>query len=655
MTTHIQQLIEISRHYGSNKDFAIAGGGNTSYKNKDHIWVKASGTNLANITEDGFALLDRKKLSAIPRETVSQDPAKRELQVKEALYASCVNPNNGRRPSVETSLHDAISYSFVVHLHPTLVNALMCGKDSAKITSELFPEALYIPYTDPGYTLFMKVLSAIHQYREKHHADPQVIFLENHGVFVGADNTDEIIRIYDQIISTLENRVDQLIETVDLPVPDHIASFIPAIRMMFSENDLKTCMLRHNDMIAHFYKSQHAFEKIAQPFTPDIIVYCKSNYLYIEDTDSPASIIDSVKSKLAGFVETHGYQPKILVLRNVGLLAVDDTWQGAKTCLDVFEDLVKISYYSDNFGGPRFMSPEQIAFIDNWEVEHYRRQIARGQSGKGKVHGKTAIVTGGAMGFGAGIARSLVEQGANVVIADINEEEGLPLSMALSEGRKNKAWYTPTDVGNPASLQKTIKDTIEKFGGIDLLISNAGILHAGSLDEMDPVTFNRMTKVNYSAFFYCVKYVSAVMKLQQAHKQDHHTDIIQINSKSGLAGSNKNFAYAGSKFGGIGLTQSFALELMPHRIKVNAICPGNFFEGPLWSDPDRGLFVQYLNAGKVPGAKTIEDVKKHYENMVPAKRGCRVEDVTKAIYYLIEQEYETGQALPVTGGQIMLH
>jgi sorbitol-6-phosphate 2-dehydrogenase len=94
---------------------------------------------------------------------------------------------------------------------------------------------------------------------------------------------------------------------------------------------------------------------------------------------------------------------------------------------------------------------------------------------------------------------------------------------------------------------------------------------------------------------------------------------------------------------------------MPHNIKVNAICPGNFFEGPLWSDPERGLFVQYLNAGKVPGAQTIEDVKKHYENMVPAKRGCQVEDVTKAIYYLIEQEYETGQALPVTGGQIMLH
>ena len=200
-----------------------------------------------------------------------------------------------------------------------------------------------------------------------------------------------------------------------------------------------------------------------------------------------------------------------------------------------------------------------------------------------------------------------------------------------------------------------IRKTVLCFGGIDVLLSNAGILRAGGLEEMTPETFDLMTRVNYNAYFHCAKYASAVMKIQNRHNSDLFMDIIQINSKSGLKGSNKNFAYAGGKFGGIGLTQSFALELMPFHIKVNSICPGNFFDGPLWSDPENGLFIQYLRAGKIRGAQTVADVKRHYESQVPAGRGCFPSDVVKAIYYVIEQEYETGQAVPVTGGQEMLN
>jgi NAD(P)-dependent dehydrogenase (short-subunit alcohol dehydrogenase family) len=145
------------------------------------------------------------------------------------------------------------------------------------------------------------------------------------------------------------------------------------------------------------------------------------------------------------------------------------------------------------------------------------------------------------------------------------------------------------------------------------------------------------------------------MKAQRKTHPDRTFDIIHMNSKSGLEGSNKNFAYAGSKFGGIGLVQSFAKELVEYGIKVNAVCPGNFFEGPLWMDSEKGLFVQYLNAGKVPGAETIEDVRLYYESKVPMKRGCYPLDVARAIMYCVEQEYETGQAIPVTGGQNMLH
>ena len=171
---------------------------------------------------------------------------------------------------------------------------------------------------------------------------------------------------------------------------------------------------------------------------------------------------------------------------------------------------------------------------------------------------------------------------------------------------------------------------------------------------MDEKTFEFVTSVNYKGFFICTKYAIPVMKLQHLYKPDFFMDIIQINSKSGITGSNKNFAYSGSKFGGIGLTQSFALELVNDHIKVNAVCPGNYFEGPLWADPENGLFAQYLRAGKVSGAKSVEDVRLFYEQKVPMGRGCNPKDVVKAIYYLIDQKYETGQAIPVSGGQVML-
>ncbi len=274
---------------------------------------------------------------------------------------------------------------------------------------------------------------------------------------------------------------------------------------------------------------------------------------------------------------------------------------------------------------------------------------------KKSLFNKVVAITGGAMGFGEGIARQLFAEGANVVIMDINREAGLSLARELNrQVSANRSWYVKADVGSLESMREAVYETVLEFSGLDVMISNAGILKAGSIEDMEPEDFDQVTRVNYHGYYNTVKAAAPVMKLQNRYSGQNFGDIIQINSKSGLDGSQKNFAYAGSKFAGVGLTQSFAKELIVDRIKVNAICPGNFFEGPLWSDPEKGLFIQYLKAGKVPGAKTIGEVKRHYESMVPAGRGCRVEDVVRAIKYVIEQEYETGQALPVTGGQIML-
>ena len=654
MEKQVSDLIEISRFYGRKKDYVIAGGGNTSWKNESDIWVKASGTALGDIDREGFAILDRKMLQEIYTRSYNTDPIRREAEVKEDLQKAC-RPGLQVRPSVETSLHDLINYAFVVHTHPTLVNAITCSVRVREIIHDLFgDDALYIPYTDPGYVLFTDIRDQLTRWRVYHRSDPQMIFLQNHGVFVSANTVEEVKEIYSTLELTIRKRIQHFPDTSELEVPEDIIHVMPALRMIFSRGGLNCARIRNNLLIKHFTASAVNFEQVALPFTPDQIVYCRARSIYLGQ-HSPEALIEECRQKVEAYWDQYGYMPRMAAIRDYGIIAFEDNMKSVVTMLDVFEDWMKISYLTVNFGGPHFMNERDIQFIDTWEVENYRRQVAKAGRRQGRAEGKIVVVTGGAQGFGSGIVRTMMAEGANVVIADLNEARGKELSGELNRpDLKNEAICVKTNVAEPESVRQLIYETVRNFGGIDVLISNAGILHAGGIDEMSVETFDLMTRVNYSAYFLCVKHAAEVMKRQWALNKDYFTDIIQINSKSGLKGSNRNFAYAGSKFGGIGLTQSFALELIPWRIKVNAICPGNFFEGPLWSDPETGLFVQYLRTGKVPGAKTIADVKAHYEKQVPAGRGCRVEDVMKAIFYVMEQEYETGQALPVTGGQEML-
>lgn len=270
---------------------------------------------------------------------------------------------------------------------------------------------------------------------------------------------------------------------------------------------------------------------------------------------------------------------------------------------------------------------------------------------------KISLVTGAAQGFGEGIAEGLAKEGCFVYVTDRNKEGAQKVAERL-----NSTYGSPVahalyvDVTDEQSVQAMMDSVASLTGGLDLFVSNAGVLKAGSVQQMTLKDFQFVTQVDYVGFFICSKFASRQLSLQHLGSgRQYMTDIVTISSKSGLEGSNKNGAYAGAKFGTIGLTQSFALELAADQIKVNAICPGNYLEGPLWSDPENGLFVQYLQAQKVPGAKTVEDVQRYYEAKVPLGRGCRPQDVVRAICYAVEQKYETGQAIPVTGGQVMLN
>lgn len=260
----------------------------------------------------------------------------------------------------------------------------------------------------------------------------------------------------------------------------------------------------------------------------------------------------------------------------------------------------------------------------------------------GRLEGQTAVVTGAAQGLGAALARRLAVEGCNVVLADINGDKARAAAQAIARDTGRGVVGMQADVTDTLSCAAVVDQALHSWNKLDILVANAGILKAGDVTEFDPAEWKRVLDVNLYGYFLCAQAAARAMIPR------NRGCIVQINSKSGKKGSFRNSAYAASKFGGIGLTQSIALDLAPHHIRVNAVCPGNLLDGTLWQD---SLFDQYAQTQGL----TKEEVRAKYEGQVPLGRGATYDDVCGVVVFLCSEEasYMTGQALNVTGGQEM--
>jgi sorbitol-6-phosphate 2-dehydrogenase len=255
---------------------------------------------------------------------------------------------------------------------------------------------------------------------------------------------------------------------------------------------------------------------------------------------------------------------------------------------------------------------------------------------------RTAVVTGGGQGLGEAICRRLAAEGARVMVADIVEPNARHVASAIEDETGRQTIPLSVDVTDEQQVASMVDLAVQEFGRLDILVSNAGILFAEGVDEFPSDQWRAVIDVNLYGYFLCAKYAARMMKTQQSGT------IIQVNSKSGKKGSYKNSAYAASKFGGIGLTQSIALELAEYNIRVNAVCPGNLLDSPLWVD---SLYEQYARKWGI----TEDQVRQKYIEQVPLGRGCTYEDVCNVVVFLASDHasYLTGQAINVTGGQEM--
>jgi len=660
----VAELIAVANAFGADPEYSRAGGGNASVKVDGVLRIKPSGVPLATLTADDLVGLRNDVLleslaSEVPTEG---DP------VRVAAEKALVDAPGGRRPSVEILFHALIPDALVLHTHPLVANALTCNADAEALAARLLGDyAVFVPYTDPGVPLARKVAEVRDAYTARTgRPAPGVTLLGNHGIIVSGNTAAELTERAQWLTATIAAAIeagtvaDQAnVIPAQAGIPATESALInivaPTLRGLLGNPERLAVVTSDASELVRSVTTTPAGRAILAdgPLIPDQIVYAGS--LPLVFVPGEGDVAAQLTAAVAEYAQTHGKNPIITVIPGVIAFGAGADLASAQTALATFTDALRVARDANRIGTVRCMDAAERGFIENWEAESYRKSVAAGGSA-GRMTGKVVMVTGAAQGFGLGITTELLDAGASVVLADLNidlaRQNATELSAKHGAGR---AVAVQVNVSDEQSQLDAIAEVVRIFGGLDVFISNAGVLRAEGVMTQPVADFDLVTNVNYRGYFLGVRAAAPVLAAQHAARPEVLFDIIEINSKSGLEGSKRNFAYAGSKFGGIGLTQSFALELIEYGIKVNAICPGNYLDGPLWMDPERGLFVQYLRAGKVPGATTVAEVRAFYEAKVPMGRGCLPSDLAKAVYYIVDQTYETGQAVPVTGGQNMLN
>lgn len=355
----LDELVALSREFGG-ANWVLGGGGNTSWKTKDTLWVKASGTTLAAAAPSSFVPLSRAAVEALFDSSTPPDADAREALVKEHM-AGAVLPGYGGRPSVEAPLHHSIEAPFVVHTHPAGVNGLTCSRDGEEVCRRLFPDALWAPYTDPGYTLCRRLRDLIDAWRSDHGAPPHTLFLQNHGLFVAGATPTEVRERHARIDEAL--RKAYAAKSVSLALPDAPA---PSAA---DQECVREAFREAAGCASPFVCAAGPCAVARGPLTPDHIVYAGSHALH---APRPLPTADDFRS----FRAMNGLWPRV-VSSERGVFGVDASPAASRLALTLALNGALVVRLSAAFGGVRFMSEEARGFIEHWEVESYRQSVSQ--------------------------------------------------------------------------------------------------------------------------------------------------------------------------------------------------------------------------------------------------------------------------------------
>jgi len=362
-TAKLQALAAMSNAYGADPAYVLAGGGNTSYKNADRLWVKGSGTALATIKAEDFVVLEREKLAKMWTAVYPEMESDREAAVLADMMNARVEGEN-RRPSVETLLHDLFPQSYVLHVHPALVNGLTCSVAGQKAMEEIFPDGVWVDACKPGYILALTCKEKMDAYKANTGKDCNLLFLQNHGIFFAGNTTEELDVLAKRVMDTLSGCIQYIPQMEEQTCNDEkVPAIAEKLAALYGENAVVkfTCC-----------PEILAYDPATKSLSPDHIVYAKAKQLAVDaDGDLTAAF--------TAFTAENGYKPKLVFVKDLGMFSCGMSENEATTAQAVMLDAIRVVAYAKSFGGVSPMPKFLIDFIENWEVESYRSKVSLGK------------------------------------------------------------------------------------------------------------------------------------------------------------------------------------------------------------------------------------------------------------------------------------
>ncbi len=670
-------LLYRSNLLGSDLRITNFGGGNTSAKifspdplsgdPVEVLWVKGSGDDLGSMHQDGFATLylDRLlRLRALYKGLDHEDEMV-------GYLPHCTFDLNPRAASIDTPLHAFIPHAHIDHMHPDSVIAIACAKNSQALTKEIYGDRLgWLPWQRPGFDLGLKLGDMARE-----NPDLEGVILQGHGLFSWADTskacyerTLDIINISAQWLAQNDDQKSfggPLVSTaLDTAARQEIAAaLMPVIRGKISETQAKIGHFTDAPEVLTFVNSAQLAPLAAIGTScPDHFLRTKIRPLVLDfdpANTAPAKIInhclqtldqrlDAYRDAYAAYYKrcAHANSPAmrdgnavVYLLPGIGMMTFAANKATARIAAEFYINAINVMRGAQSAGGYVGL-PEQEAFdIEYWLLEEAKLQRLPKPK---RLAGKTAFITGAAGGIGAATARRLLQDGACVMLADIDQAALDACAQDLANDFSNDVVATTLcDVTKEDAVRQAFAETCTTFGGVDILVSNAGIASSAPLDETSLDLWNRNIDVLTTGYFLVAREAYMVMK-----KQARGGSIIFISSKNALVASANAAAYCTAKAAEVHLARSIALEGAPLGIRCNVVNPDAVLHGSkIWS----GDWKKERAAAYAIDADKLEE---HYRQRSLLKRNVLPQDIAEAVAFFATERSakSTGNIINVDAG-----